>query len=557
MFIYEPNLRTNSISYMPEISGSTLDEVKNSVGNGGNVKTAVDSSISTLQGIIDYYNTPANFTFGKIYSDKENQQTLFKDLKSAADEYNKIVNSASFTESNIENIRSYIDGIRVTSTALETAFNNMFSGHIVVIMDKDNYTSVIECLTKLKSSLGSSSDSLELNQCKAINQVINDNNYIGKIETAFKETTEIEIDSQFLINLSTQIDELKTKLTNFKIKNIDTLTTSSNSPAEGKEAVKRYYATFYNGKTMIASSLALEIFKNTSDQAVRETHKADALLSLADADITKNYFKAGLQEVNSIYTYLYSKNYYDFDFNFAFSSSTTMATSGISGLDFTFYALQVATLFITIACVVLVVTSITSEYSNKTIKLLVARPHSRSKIVSSKVLASLIVGLVLLLFSALSTFIAGGLMYNWNFNSMLAVFNSTKVFAVNPIVMILIYLVCAALKIWVFTEIASFFATLTKSGIAALLLSLVLVLGAPMLSMFLTNNTALTFVPFFNLDLYTYFGGAFAQPAGLSKFIGPMVLQSNTIWITGAFVISTGIIFSMLSKLIFSKRDIH
>ena len=234
-----------------------------------------------------------------------------------------------------------------------------------------------------------------------------------------------------------------------------------------------------------------------------------------------------------------------------------MTTSGISGLDFTFFALQVASLFITIACVVLVVTSITSEYSNKTIKLLVTRPHSRAKIVSAKVLSSLIIGLVLLLFSTLATFIAGGLVYNWNFSPMMAIFNSSKVFTINPLLLLLISLACAGLKIWVFTEIASFFATVTKSGIASLLLFLLVALGVPILSMFLTNNTVLSFIPFFNLDLFTYFGGAYAEPSGLSKFIGPTVLQSNSIWLTGTFLLATGIVFSILTKLIFSKRDIH
>ena len=542
---------------MPQISGSTLDEVKKSVGDGGNVKTAVDSSIASLQGVIDYYNTPANFTYGKIYSELEAKQTLFKSLKEAVKEYSKLVNSAEFKESNIETIRSHIDGIRLTTTELESAFNKMFSSHIVVIMSTDNYTSVVESLTKLKSSLGASSASLELKQCKAINQVIQDNNYVGKIETAFKEAKEISIDAKFLTTLSTQIDELKTKLSNFKIKNIDTLTTSKNSPAEAKKEVEKYYATFFNGKTTIASALNLEIFKDSSDQSVRETYKSDNLLSLADAESTKNYYKAGLKEVNALYSYLYKNNLYDFNYNFAFSSSTTMTTSGISGLDFTFFALQVASLFITIACVVLVVTSITSEYSNKTIKLLVTRPHSRAKIVSAKVLSSLIIGLVLLLFSTLATFIAGGLVYNWNFNPMMAIFNSSKVFTINPLLLLLISLACAGLKIWVFTEIASFFATVTKSGIASLLLSLLVALGVPMLSMFLTNNTVLSFIPFFNLDLFTYFGGAYAEPSGLSKFIGPTVLQSNSIWLTGTFVLATGIVFSILTKLIFSKRDIH
>ncbi len=557
MLIYEPNLRSNSISYMPEITGSTLDEVKNSVGESGNVSSAVNSSITTLQGVIDFYNNPANLSaYAKIYS-TENKQTLFKNLKDAVDNYNKVVNSSNFTESNLSDIRSNIDAIRLTSQELETAFNDMFSSNIVVIMSTNNYTTVVECLTKLKSSLGASSSTLTLEQCKAINQVIIDNNYIGNIETAFSETSDINIESKFLTTLSTQIDALKTRLTNFKIKNIDSLTKEKNSPAEGKKAVEKYYATFYNGKTMVSSSLTLELFKDLSDQKVRETYKADALLSLVGSDITKNFYQASLKETNSLYSYLYTNNLYDFDYNFAYSTSTTIATNGISGLDFTFFSLQLASLFIIIACVVLVVTSIAGEYSNKTIKLLVARPHSRSKIVSAKVLSSLIVGLILLLFSAVATIIAGGLIYNWNFSPMLSIFNSGKVFAINPILLLLISLACSAVKIWVFTEIASFFATLTKSGIASLLISLVLVLGGPMLGMFLTNNTALSYIPFFNLDLFTYFGGAYLPPSGLSKFVGPMALQSNSIWITGTFALSTGIIFSMLTKLIFSKRDIH
>ena len=215
--------------------------------------------------------------------------------------------------------------------------------------------------------------------------------------------------------------------------------------------------------------------------------------------------------------------------------------------DSIIYKFTTVDIFILITVIMITGSIVSEEFNKGTIKQLLVRPHSRSKILTSKIIASLLVFIFFLLCYTLIDGIvvaigSGGvkeifepmIIYNYNKGAVieynLFYYCLLSFLAILPKYLIIIF----------FVFLVSIISTSTSVSMAA---GYFLMFASSIISAF-TNVKAVNYLPVTVWDFSDYlFGGISSLPYG--SFISSLIVVSITI----VFLIG-------LSYLIFSKKNI-
>ena len=211
-------------------------------------------------------------------------------------------------------------------------------------------------------------------------------------------------------------------------------------------------------------------------------------------------------------------------------------------------AVSSLSIFITV-CVLMVAGSIISEEYNKgTIKQLLTRPYTRTKIYTSKLLATFITVVIFILFTALVQSITCGIMTN-SFGTLLDPIvhynvHSHSIVVYNTLTESLVHfgaILPAILIMMTFTLLVSI---LTGQTATSVVLGFVLFFIPNIFSLLVDRVALLSYLPIFNWDLTTYlFGGI--SPYKYMTFGKAIIVDIITI---------IGLIVAAI--IVFKKKDI-
>ena len=215
-------------------------------------------------------------------------------------------------------------------------------------------------------------------------------------------------------------------------------------------------------------------------------------------------------------------------------------------------------MFIIIIYVITVAaTTITGELQSGTMKLLAIRPYKRSKILGGKLLSTLLIGVLLILVSAVATLVMGLISYGGASMSVLVVFNSTSAVAMSPIWLYLIMLVTLIVEMSFFVLLALAISLLFKSQIGAVAVSIMAFFGTLVLNTLLGKASWLAILPFTNINLYKYFGSSFISTSEgfLQAVLTSPVATGTNFWLSFIYTVASLVALTVLVFEVFKHRD--
>lgn len=181
-------------------------------------------------------------------------------------------------------------------------------------------------------------------------------------------------------------------------------------------------------------------------------------------------------------------------------------------------------------CMIYTASLVSGEHQLGTIKLLLIRPHSRSKILASKYAALLVFNIVLLLFALIVSFIICIVFFGMQGEgSMIDVWKTVLYTSVNTVM---------------YTSIVFMLSVLTKSTGATIGIALCLVFVSDLAVLLLAKYEFAKYLLFFNLDLRMYEEGGVPLMKGMTLGFSITVLAAYLIAILAT------------SFYVFKKRDV-
>ncbi|MBD2847137.1 DUF2705 family protein [Paenibacillus sp. IB182496] len=199
---------------------------------------------------------------------------------------------------------------------------------------------------------------------------------------------------------------------------------------------------------------------------------------------------------------------------------------------------SMSVVLVTVFAVVLSAESVAGEFSSGTIKLLLIRPWSRSKLLLSKYIA-------LLLFALL--FMVGMLAWNLGLNALLFGYDgSNEMGSLSALNYFLQTYLFEFITLVVIVTISFLISTVFRSGGLAIGLSIFLLLIGSAISgmLSLLDYAWVKYLLFVNLDLTTYIGG------------GSSMIEGTSLGFSLAVLAAYYVVFVVITWIVFSKRDV-
>lgn len=365
-------------------------------------------------------------------------------------------------------------------------------------------------------------------------------NFTPSLETVNKTKSYIET---VKANLTLQEEEI----ISFKTENA-----SSNDPdliKEFKSKVLKYKTYVLNLKELVKYSILDSGLKNFTDTEIQN------LYAINEETYNTKY---KINETKLIYEFYLNNNSTALDYATPLSFETT-SNFEATGYDFMYFSLTLCSFVIIAYILFLGAGMIAGEQSNGTLKQLAIRPYSRKKLLLSKLLATVLVGIIFLVLSFIITLIIGGVLYGLESLPMLLVFNSTKVMAVNPIIILVILFVCLLAQIIFYAVLSLSISTLFKSNSGSTVVSMLIYVISIILSMFITSLGFLKFLPFVNVNLFGYFGSNSVSSSTniIARMFTASIPNDFNFYIALIIMLGFSAVLYAITSVVFSKRDIR
>lgn len=440
----------------------------------------------------------------------------------------------------LADLQAALDAVSQTFSDLVTSAQPAI---LVKTADNEAFTQYVLAAERILDSVTASSHSSHSDACTRIEQ----EGYLTKMAQIVSGVKKAIISEDQLTTLWEYwaLADLEMTATLATVEEIRTEADILRVP-EMKELVKRYYLVAANLDKLIQSAITLYPVADMSDAEIQGYFSYEGTFGYA------------LQEDISKRTFLVVNNAITTDYANVFSAGTA-SNYQASAFDFVHFGLEITGFIIIIFSVVLAAGMLAGEQSNGTLKLLMIRPYSRGKILTSKILATLIFALIFLVFSTIVLFLIGFFTLGLNLTPVLAVFNAGSAFVASPLVILLIYLVTLMLKITVFVLLGAAISTIFRSNVAAVGVSIVVYFIISLFGNLFSASMWYGWLPLSNIDLFKYFGGSFVSGCGNSPLLA---MLSSGIFHGGNFYLSVvmiGLLAGLLgfaSYWIFKKREI-
>ena len=187
---------------------------------------------------------------------------------------------------------------------------------------------------------------------------------------------------------------------------------------------------------------------------------------------------------------------------------------------------------------------IASEFSWGTIKLLLIRPATRTKILASKFIATLLFALFSLVILYVSSFLIGGLLLGFDsIDQPYLTYSSGEVSETSMAIHYVVEYALASVNLLMMVTFAFMLSSIFRSSSLSIGLSIFLMFTGSQLTFLLSQYDWVKYILFANTDLNMYFDG--------SPLVESMTLGFSVITLVIYFVV-----FILLSWLLFTKRDV-
>ena len=325
----------------------------------------------------------------------------------------------------------------------------------------------------------------------------------------------IEKDEEKANGLKTKVDEMVASLDNFDWKKQiqDEINELKNIPEEfnsdeTKERIRVLEYRLNNNIPYANSEASQELNLYIENYVVYQSMEKDDSKIIKHEDL---YQKKMAESSVAIGQYKLDHNLYKNDYKSTNAQSAFVGTFATLG---TFV----------IVCILMVAGQIVAEeYSKGTIKQLLVRPYTRSKIIISKIIATMIVVFIFMLFLAVIDSVITGIFTN-SFGSLFDPiiqynYNTKSVMVMNTITKSLMNLLAILPEIIILTLFTVLISALIGNTALSVVLGFVLMFIPGMFSGLVSKVKALSYVFVFNWDLtdFMYGGVPFSQYLTLPK----------------------------------------
>lgn len=536
------------------IAGENKSEVYNSFLSNSTInKTIADNSLATALTLVNTYSG-INIDANNVATQKF--KNIIVQLKGELEVYKNNIQATDTTETNLSKLNQNCQNLKNYITSLRTELSKATQGDIcTIILTQRDYDLYVGLINASSNYLNSSMDQNSLADHKLLlskltNAVdyadISGSTYFDKLETLTTEAiTDVVIGEEVAKTLREKHETVSNFMTKIRT-NIDEQLNDENVSLDTfKSTVLSYYYASSQYVDLVNNSIVYYPVQNFTDQQINKKMGYS------------NVNKYQLQQSITRDSYLIDNNLTSNSTAYVFGIGTSFSNTA-SSLDLVYFGLEICGFIIIVLCIVLVASMIASENARGTLRVQCLRPYSKNQILSSKILATLILGVILLIFSALVLFIAGWIMFGLDFTTILAVFNATNAFLISPIAMIFVYLGLLICKLIFYILFATMLATIFKNDIIAIIVpTIIYVLNAVLAFVFATTYWY-AYVPFACVDLFKFFGGNFALANNPISLVlsTPLFYNSNFIYSVCMFGALT-IIMAIISHLCFKHREVR
>lgn len=544
-----------------------------------------DSSLSNNQAVFQKFNTTGDI-YGKPYSDKliydslqklnfyhilagdepntiKTKTTLSTLLTHLNDTYTRTYKQylkdgkSSFTSEYATACKNTIDSMISQFTELNETYSTIinYATPVALVKDTDRKTTV-ELITMALGYLKPEipfTDTSTYEQFDNLQKQIDGREIFAKLNDLIKNIediqtkisiTQLDAAQEIIINVQTYLGEFYNEIS----AKVDDETISVDII---KENVTRYHLISKQTSSYITNLLLSLSLAGMSDGQINKLYINNSLKS-GEGEIYIYKLKEALTMDKYLLTHspILASN----DYSSALSATTSSANH-ISAFDFTYYGLGICSIVVIIFAVLFGAGMVAGEQTNGTLRMLMIRPYSRHKIISSKIISTVLFGTIFILFATLILFISGAIMYGIDLTPILFVLNASTVITMSPILYLLIFMLLTILKIYIYGLIAITISVLFRSNVGAVLTSVVLYVITIFFGAFFSNTLWLTYLPAGHFDLFKYFGGSLVGANSMMSLSTPILHGSNMI----VSIIYTAVIIALLEFLthyVFKKREI-
>lgn len=319
-----------------------------------------------------------------------------------------------------------------------------------------------------------------------------------------------------------------------------------------KEDATRYHLICKQVSSYITNLLLKLSLSGMSDGQINSLYINNSLKSSDSGDIYT--YKLNEALVMDKYLLTHSPILASNDYSSALSASVSSGES-VSAFDFTYYGLGICSIVLIIFSVLFGAGMVAGEQSNGTLRMLMIRPFSRHKIISSKIISTVLFGAIFILFATLILFISGAIMYDVDMTPILFVFNASVVLTMSPILYLLIFIILMILKIYIYTLISVTISVLFRSNVGAVLVSVLLYVTTTILGVACADTLWLAYLPAGNFDLFKYFGGSLVGANSVMSLSTPILHGVGMIFSVIYTIVVIGLL-EFLTHYVFKKREI-
>lgn len=199
---------------------------------------------------------------------------------------------------------------------------------------------------------------------------------------------------------------------------------------------------------------------------------------------------------------------------------------------------------ITLFTIIVGASSVASEFTWGTIKLLLIRPVSRSKILLSKYIATILFALLSLVILFVIAFLVGGIIFGFGGSTPHLVYRDGTVHEVNMIWHVLGIFGLKSINLIMMSTFAFMISTVFRnSGLA---------IGLAIFLMFVGDTITALLSSYFDWTKYILFANT-----DLSQYLtGNVLIEGMTMTFSIIVLIVYFVVFNVLSWLVFTKRDV-
>ena len=544
--VYKPNDRNEYNNYYYDNCKTLIevDEIFNSTDiSKTKSKAYADDLLQGAKDDLNAYNNNMNTNSKGILLNN------LLDIESILEDYRTLINNF-VTGGSTDNIEKIRQNLVNAVTEFQSQYNSYANSTVpLFIVKKTNHENMDELLTILLNLLKqqNSSDFGIIITHETICSNIYETGIINEIKKYVNEIVNINLTHNKFTQLESYIETAENYMIDLNNKfNSLVLEADDSQLSLGIKYAKDYFLVAYNVNNLISNELYYYPVSGFNDDEIHEYLGYDGVYGYQ------------LRETIVKQTYLVTTNNVITDFSDVFSSGQT-SNNTKNAFDFVYFGLEIFGFIIIIFAVILGAGMVAGESSAGTLKLLAIRPYSRSKILTSKLIATMIISFIFAFFSAILLFLIGYALYGVNLSPVLGVFNATTAFTMSPIFLILIYLLCLMFKILIYTIFAIAISVLFRSNVAAVCISIVFYFFSSIFNLLFSTSSWYTYWPFCNVDLFKYLGGSFISSSAnnpITLAFSSPILYNSSFFLSLAISLILGLVCVIIAYVVFNKREI-